>query len=58
MFDSFVTEEVLVAGMPGVFHWAAWYGSSSSLDHLLHHGANLEEKDDVMRRTQLFVSIF
>ncbi|XP_065839734.1 death-associated protein kinase 1-like isoform X2 [Oscarella lobularis] len=46
VFDSFVTEEVLVAGMPGVFHWAAWYGSSLSLDHLLRHGANLEEKDD------------
>ena len=57
MFDSFVTEKVLVAGMPGVFHWAAWHGTSFSLDHLLGHGANLEERDDVMRRTQSFVSI-
>ena len=56
MFDSFVTEKVLVAGMPGVFHWAVRYGTSLSLDHLLRHGANLEKRDDVMRRTQSFVS--
>ena len=57
MFDSFVTEELLVSGMPGVFLWAAFYGSSSSLDHLLRHGANVEERDDVMRSTQSSVSI-
>ena len=57
VFDSFVTERLLVAGMPGVFHWAAFHGSSLSLDHLLRPGANLEERDDVMRRTQSFVSI-
>ena len=57
MFDSFVTEELLVAGMPGVFHWAAFYGSEVSLDHLLRHGANVEEIHDVMRRPQSFVSI-
>ena len=53
MFDSFVTEEVLVAGMPGVLHWAACCGSSLSLDHLLRHGANLEKRDDVMRHLLL-----
>ena len=57
VFDSFVTEKLVVAGMPGVFHWAAFYGSSLSLDHLLRHGADVEERDDVMRRTQSFVSI-
>ena len=57
MFDSFVAEELVVAGMPGVFHWAAWYGSLLSLDHFLRYGANLEERDDVMRRMHSFVSI-
>ena len=57
MFDSFVTEKLLVAGMPNVFHWAACCGSSLSLDHLLRHGADLEERDDVTRRTQSFVFI-
>ena len=55
MFDSFVTEGLLVAGMPNVFHWAACYGSAVSLDHLLDYGANLEEKDDVMRHKRYLV---
>ena len=54
VFDSFVAKGLLIAGMPCVFHWAAWYGSALSLNHLLRHKANLEEKDDVMRRTHLF----
>ncbi|XP_065839619.1 uncharacterized protein [Oscarella lobularis] len=46
VFDSFVAKGLLIAGMPCVFHWAAWYGSALSLNHLLRHKANLEEKDD------------
>ena len=44
VFDSFVAKGLLIAGMPCVFHWAAWYGSALSLNHLLRHKANLEEK--------------
>ena len=58
MFDSFVAEGLLVAGMPGVFHWAAFYGSALSLNHLWRDGTNLEEKDDVMRHTAMFYFLF
>ena len=52
VFDSFVTEGLLAAHMRNVFHWAAWYGSSLSLDRLLRHGADVEEQDTVMRHTR------
>ena len=45
--------------MPGVFHWAAFYSSVLSLNHLWRHGTNLEEKDDdVVRHTAMFYFLF
>ena len=52
-----MTEELLVAGIPGVFHWAAWYGSALSLNRLWRDGTNLDEKDDVMRHRRFLFSI-
>ena len=52
VFDSFVAEGLLVGTTPGVFHWAARYGSAFSLNYLFRHGMNLEDKDEVMRHTQ------
>lgn len=48
MFYSFVDEGLLVAGMPGVFHYAAWYGSAEFLDRLWLRGGDLEEEDVVI----------